>query len=247
MTESGQNLFDWAKRVDADRFRTALMARDAARPSLMALYAFNGEVARARDAVSEPMLGEIRLQWWVEVLDQIYGDQPVRKHPVAEGLADVIRLHDLPRGKFDALIEARRFDLYDEPMADHKALITYAEATSSGLMSLAAKICGADDAEVLSGPLGRAYALAGLLLAAPFHNNQNRVYIPVEISPADIAAHIATELSDVKLPKADKGRAAYLPAAIIKPRLSAINKAQGDASDLRKLIAISWASLTGRL
>jgi len=247
MTDQTQQLFDWAKRVDPDRFRTALLARDEARADLMALYAFNGEVARARDAVSEPMIGEIRLQWWVEVLDQIYGDEAIRKHPVAESLGDAVKRHDLPRSLFDQLIEARRFDLYNEPMADHRALMTYVEATSSGLMALAAKICGAADDEGFSGPLGRAYGLAGLLLAVPYHKNFNRSYIPDEIGAADLAAHIMTELSVGKLPKAAAGRAAYLPAAIIKGRLRAIDQGAQDASDLRKLLAITRANLTGRL
>ncbi len=238
-------IYDWAKRVDQDRFRSALFARGQVQPALMALYAFNGEVARAREAVSEPMIGEIRLQWWVEVLDQIYNDQPIRKHPVAEAMGAAIRTYHLPRAPFDALIEARRFDLYDEPMADHKALINYVEATSSGLMALAAKICGAEGGDEPSGPFGRAYGLTGLLLAAPYHKARNQTFIPANISADELAAHILTEVKGIKLPK--QGRAAYLPAALIKGRLKAIAADRPDMSDLAKLSRMMWANLSGRL
>lgn len=240
-----QSLYEWAKRVDPDRFRAGLFAPSAVQPSLMALYAFNGEVARAREAVSEPMIGEIRLQWWVEVLDQIYGKQPVRKHPVAEALAIAIQAHDLPRGHFDRLIEARRFDLYDEPMADHTALMSYVQDTSSGLMALAAQICGADETETTSGPLGRAFGLTGLLLAAPLHKARGQKFIPDAISADDLAGHILTELSDQQLPK--KGRAAYLPAALVKGRLKAIAADRQDMSDLAKMFRLLWANLGGRV
>lgn len=243
-TDTESDLYLWVKRVDPDRFRSALFAPASVRADLMALYAFNGEVARAREAVSEPMLGEIRLQWWVEVLDQIYGDHPIRQHPVAEGLAKAVKSHDLPRTPFDRLIVARQFDLYDEPMADHHALLDYVKATSSGLMELAAKICGTTD-EALSGPLGRAYGLSGLLLAAPHHKARNQNYIPADISADELAAHIMTEIKGIRLPK--QARAAYLPAALVKGRLKAINAGRADMSDLAKLSRFLWADLSGRL
>lgn len=54
------------QRLDPDRWLTTLFAPDASRPGLFALYAFNAEIARARESVSQPMIGQIRLQWWRE-------------------------------------------------------------------------------------------------------------------------------------------------------------------------------------
>ena len=77
---------------DPDRFRTALFATPEAREHLFALYAFNLEIAKIAPMVSEPMLGEIRLQWWREALDQIYGDGPVRAHEVTTPLAVAVKV-----------------------------------------------------------------------------------------------------------------------------------------------------------
>ena len=51
---------------DRDRFRTVLFAPADRRDALFALYAFNFEVARIPETVSQPMLGQIRLKWWMD-------------------------------------------------------------------------------------------------------------------------------------------------------------------------------------
>src|SRR5713226_379142 len=105
------------RRHDRDRFQTVLFAPAARRAALFALYAFNYEVARVRESVSQPMLGQIRLQWWREVIAAAYaGDKP-RDHPVVEPLAATIAEFGLTRRYFDRLIDAREADLADEPPA----------------------------------------------------------------------------------------------------------------------------------
>src|SRR5262249_7298828 len=56
------------RAADKDRFLTTLFAPAEHRDALFALYAFNVEIARVREVVREPVAGEIRLQWWHDVL-----------------------------------------------------------------------------------------------------------------------------------------------------------------------------------
>ena len=100
------------RRADYDRFLAALFAPAPAREGLFALYAFNHEVAKVRETVSEPMLGQIRLQWWREAIDGLYAGK-ARAHPVVEALARDARVREggLSRAHFDRLIDAREFDL----------------------------------------------------------------------------------------------------------------------------------------
>src|SRR5499427_171057 len=95
------------RRHDRDRYQTALFAPAARREALFALYAFNYEIARVRETVTQPMLGQIRLQWWREVLDAAYAGAPSRPHPVVIPMTAAIRDFGLTRGHFDRLIDAR--------------------------------------------------------------------------------------------------------------------------------------------
>src|SRR5271163_3052970 len=79
------------RRHDRDRFQTALFAPAARREALFALYAFNYEIARVREAVTQPMLGQIRLQWWRENIAAAFEGGGRRHHPVVEPLAATIR------------------------------------------------------------------------------------------------------------------------------------------------------------
>src|SRR5262244_4056218 len=98
------------RAADKDRFLTTLFAPAARRDALFALYAFNLEIARVREVAREPLAGEIRLQWWSDVLGGA-GRGEVAANPVAVALLATMERHRLPRSRFDALIEARRFDL----------------------------------------------------------------------------------------------------------------------------------------
>ncbi len=182
------------RRLDHDRFLTALFAPADRREALFALYAFNSEVARVREAVSEPMIGRIRLQWWREAIEEIYAGGAVREHAVATALAEAVRGHDLPRAPFDRLIDAREADLEDAPPATLAALEAYAADTSATLSELACHTLGTADADTLAAAraVGTAWALTGLMRALPFHARQRRSHIP-----ADVAAETGAQSRDL--------------------------------------------------
>jgi len=170
------------KRLDHDRYLSALLAPEKLRAKLIALYAFNAEIARVRETVSEPMLGQIRLQWWRETIEALAkGD--VRGHEAAQALS-VAFGPSLDVEGMSALIDARERDLDDEPFEDMETLIDYCAATSSALMQLAARAISPDHADAAKDVIrsaGIAYALTGLLRAIPLHASQGRLYVPLSL------------------------------------------------------------------
>src|SRR3984893_741338 len=122
---------------DKDRWLASLFAPADRRPLLHALYAFNLEVARVRELAREPIAGEIRLPWWREV---IAGTRPgeAAANPVAAALLETIARYGLPVQTFLDLIEARAFDLYNDPMPSIAAFAGYERRTASGLIAPAA-------------------------------------------------------------------------------------------------------------
>jgi NADH dehydrogenase [ubiquinone] 1 alpha subcomplex assembly factor 6 len=172
---------------------SALFAPPRRREALMALYAFNHEVAKTREVVSEPILGRIRLQWWRESLDEIYGGGTVRTHEVLTPLAAAIREHGLSREHFDALIDARELDLEDEPPASLAALEAYCAETAGRLQRLALEVLDArgETADEAAREIGIAYALVGLIRAIPFHARARRHNIPAELT-AEVRLELST-------------------------------------------------------
>lgn len=178
------------RAADKDRFLATLFAPAEQRPALFALYAFNLEIARIREAAHEAVAGEIRLQWWSDALSG-EGRGEVAAHPVAAALLASMARYQLPPERLTALIEARRFDLYDEPMRTLTDLEAYADGASAGLIALAAQILAAGeepDIRMLSHHAGLAHAFAGLLAAFPIHAARGQIFLPLEI----LARHGAT-------------------------------------------------------
>ncbi len=182
------------RRHDRDRYQTALFAPAARREALFALYAFNYEIARVREAVSQPVLGRIRLEWWRETIAAVYAGGPVRRHPVAEALALAIGEIGLMRARLDRLVDAREADFDEEPPATLAALEAYAEGTSSQLVYLALETLGVrDPAAIEAGHhVGIAYALAGRLRAMAYLAAIGRPIIP-----RDIAARTGLDRQDL--------------------------------------------------
>ena len=189
-------LADLLRRHDRDRYLMALFAPAEKREAIMALYAFNFEVARVREIVTETMLGRIRLQWWREGIAAAFGDAAVRNHEVLTPLATAIRRHDLERRQFERLIDARERDLADHAPATVAELEGYAVDTNAPLQALALDILGVEDEEAARAvrEAATAYGLAGLLRATPFLARRRRSILPralVEAIGLDLEALFA--------------------------------------------------------
>jgi phytoene synthase len=135
------------RAADRDRYLATLFAPADRRDALFALYAFDAEIARVRDLAREPLAGEIRRQWWREVLA---GERPgeAAASPIAAALLQTVARHDLPPAALVALIEARGFDLDEAPMPTFSALASYADAVRGTILRLAARILGATPDEL---------------------------------------------------------------------------------------------------
>lgn len=174
------------RETDRDRYLACLLVPDACRGAFTALYAFNAEVARIRDVIRDPMPGEVRLQWWRDLVNGTpYGG--ANASPVAAALTETIENYKLPRDTFDRYIEARTFDLYDDPMPDRTTFEGYAGETVSALMQLCAMVLApeaARGAADVSGHAGVALAVAGAILLLPIHSRRGQVYLPGDILSA---------------------------------------------------------------
>jgi phytoene synthase len=190
LSENGMTV----RRYDRDRFITALFAPPALREDLFTLYAFNTEIARIRETVSEPMLGQIRLQWWQETLDRVCCGDP-GGHPIADDIAQLIRRQSLPKPLFDRLIAARELDMQDQPPDSLAQLSVYVEDSSAALSALAALILGGDDeaTQEAARHVGQAWGLVGLLRAHAYTIKVRRLYLPVKEKRLDIETILAGE------------------------------------------------------
>ncbi len=174
---------DQVRRYDRDRYLSALFAPADRRADLLALYAFNLEVAKTREAVSEAMLGQIRLQWWREAIDGIYAGTP-RNHQIVLALAAAVERHGLPREPFERLIDARELDLDDRPFRSLQDMVDYSDASSATLLQLGARVLGEAGDEASDDGLwgiGVGYAVAGLLRALPFQLRTRRSMLPADV------------------------------------------------------------------
>ncbi len=183
MSQATSACGDIVRRHDPDRFLLSLLAPAAVRDDLCALYAFNHEIAKTREVVTETQLGLIRLQWWRDAVAAIYtAGADVPEHPVIAGLQKAVYTHGLAQERLDALIYAREFDLEDRLPANMQGLVYYADYTMTPLLELSCAIAAPDSkAEVTDIAVG--YALTGLLRATPLHLSQRRCYLPADRLP----------------------------------------------------------------
>lgn len=167
---------------DPDRYLCSLFTDPARREGLFALYAFNQEVAKIPEVVSEPMLGHIRLQWWRESIDGILAGTP-REHEVVLGLAEAFQAHGLARDGFDTLLEAREADLEDAAPADMAAMIDHAQGTAGALNRLALDILGIQDPETVksANDVAIGWALTGMLRSLPYFARRKRLVLPSDL------------------------------------------------------------------
>ncbi|MBL4602857.1 MAG: squalene/phytoene synthase family protein [Emcibacteraceae bacterium] len=173
---------DQVKKYDYNRFLVTLFAPADVREDLFALFSFNHEVAKIREAVSEPMLGEIRLQWWREAIEGIVENKP-RNHEVVLPLGTAFHKHGLKADMFLKVIEARTADLYDENPKTLADFENYLGATSGNLTKIAAYICGERDEHVLSlaYDLGLVWGLIGTVRAVRYHISLRKLSFPQDL------------------------------------------------------------------
>jgi phytoene synthase len=258
LDDAAQHCDELVRGEDKDRWLTALFVPEERRPLIHALYAFNIELARIRGLVREPMLGEIRLQWWEDAVTGIFtGETP--DHPVLQLLARTIEAGDLPLHAFRNMIEARRFDLYDDPMPSLTELEGYLGETSSALIQLAALVLAGEGAlrtPSVSGYAGVAVGIAGLMRSLPQHRARGQCYIPLDLlarrglTPAHVLAGradaamavVLAELRHVAESRLEEARAAQ--AEVPVAALPAFLPASLAETDLRKLARIGPAVLT---
>lgn len=270
--DSGAAVRAAARAGDFDRYLAALLAPAERCDDLMTLAAFFGEIARVPSSVREPMMGEIRLQWWREVVSRSAQQRPTG-NPVADAIAELTGRRGVDRAPLLDMIEARSFDLYPDPMPNETAFRGYLAKTEGAAFRLGAQILGMAPGPSLDDLIEAAgFALGAIrvLQALPQTASRGRMHLPVtriaaagadldgmlagRMSPAvgklvaDLAADTRTSLQVARpllatLSRAQ--RAAFLPLALIEPHLRALEAPGLDA--LRTVASLSPLARIGRL
>ena len=159
------------RAVDPDRYRSALLADAQMRDRLIVIYAFHSELAKIPELVSETMIGDIRYQWWRDVVEEIYSGGTVRSHEVATPLTAVLRESQVPRFWVDRLIDGRARDLDPTPFANMDAAQDYARQTSGVLMQIAAYVLDPEFNDEAALQAGQAWGMTGLARAYRFYHS----------------------------------------------------------------------------
>jgi phytoene synthase len=167
---------------DFERYASTLFVDSDRRRALLALYAFNVEISRVREQVSQPLPGEIRLQWWTDMLAGA-GHGGVEGNPVAAELLLVIRAYGLPVERLSRLIDEHQFDLYNDPMPSMAALEAYIHDTSSALYALGARIMGrqSEATDHLARHAGLAQGLVRMIAALPVDASRRQLFVPLQL------------------------------------------------------------------
>ncbi len=247
MQDAGSYCAEVVRNADRDRFIASLFAPARDRDALYALFAFNAELAQVRERAREAAAGEIRLQWWRDVLAGDRRDEAMAS-PVAASLLNAIERHRLAASALSVLVDAHMFDLYDEPMQTIVEFQDYVQKTASVLFEMAARLLGFDAAGVAR-PAGIAYTVPALLVALPRHAARRQLYLPVELldrhgaNAADLfAGHASPALNEAaaelrRLARSDLAAAAnalrdvpqqalpaFLPLATVRSSLDRLDR-----------------------
>ena len=184
---------DLVRSHDFPRYAATLFAPAAERRALLALYAFNVEIVRVRDQVSQPLPGEIRFQWWTDMLSgHVHGS--AEGNPVAAELLRAIRDFDLPVEPLSLLVDEHQFDLYNDPMPTMAALEGYLAATCSALFSLVAQVLAppSEAVEHLARHAGLAQGIVQIITNLPRDASHRQLFLPQQV----LASH-GCQMEDV--------------------------------------------------
>ena len=167
---------------DFTRYVSTLFVPAEQRRALVALYAFNVEISRVHEQVSQPLPGEVRLQWWTDVLAGA-GHGGVEGNPVAAELMLAIRSWRLPIERLSRLIDEHQFDLYNDPMPTMAALEGYINDTSAVLFSLGAAIATrpSEEVEHLARHTGLAQGMVQVIAALPRDASRRQLFLPQQL------------------------------------------------------------------
>ena len=245
---------DLVARGDPDRFAAVMAAPVALRGRLFVLYAFNLEVARAPWVTREPLIAEMRLQWWRDVV----AEPAPRAHEVAGPLFELIRDAALPVDVMDRMIASRRWDIYADPFVGRAGFDEYLEDSSAGLMWLAALACGAEvAAEQVVRAYGWAQGLAGFLRAVPELLARGKLAL-VDDSPAALQDLAQAGLQKIASARAGRGLigaaapallAGWAAERLLKQVLadpSAVMQGRMGISEFSRRGGLIWQAFTGR-
>ncbi len=172
---------DIVQKHDADRYACSLFAPRIKQKALWALFAFNHEIAKTREVVTETQLGLIRLQWWREAIDEIYAGKDIRAHQILQPLANIIIAFDLEKEDFETLLYAREFDLEDVQPENPEGLVNYADFTNTSLINMTCQVCNISLDEQRNKHLGIAYGLTGLMRGVMAYAKRQRCFLPLDL------------------------------------------------------------------
>jgi phytoene synthase len=251
------------RQRDRDRYWSTLFASGATRPALLALYAFNTELNHILASISEPMAGQIRLQWWRDAVD--FAAPGMRTgNPVADALSAAIIQYSLPKERLIGMVDARVPAMFDDPPPDDKALKVSLRETEGAVFELAAAILGdrSASAKEAAAHAGVAYGLTAMFMKLPFLASRQRAFLPssyLESRGIDLAAIHRGETSEsfraaladlrgvasralqrFRAKEADLDPSAwpgFLPLTLVRPYLRAM--AAPDFDPLHTALAIS--------
>jgi phytoene synthase len=160
LADARSDLDDLIARVDPDRWLASRFIGDpVARADVIALYTYDHELGRAAKVASNDLLAEIRLTWWREALDQIFGGGPIRRHPTAEALGAAVRRHSLPRAPLEAMIDGR-IEALGQASLDADAAVRWADAVEGSAATIVATLLDPAAPADAARPAGRAWGLA---------------------------------------------------------------------------------------
>jgi 15-cis-phytoene synthase len=245
---------DLVRSHDFARYAATLFMPAIPRRALLAVYAFNTEISRVREQVSQPLPGEMRLQWWTDMLAGS-GHGGIEGNPVAAELLLAIRDFRLPVEPLLRLIEEHQFDLYNDPMPSMAALEGYVTDTSSALFSLGARIVARPSEQIdhLARHAGLAQGMAQAIAALPLDAARRQLFVPVQLleshgsgmeevyaskqTPSTRAAideligearaHLATAF-ELLAGVPSEARAVFLPLALVRRDLQRMSRADTD-------------------
>lgn len=245
---------DLVRTHDFVRYASTLFMPASQRRALLAVYAFNVEISRVRDHVSQPLPGEMRLQWWTDMLAGA-GHGGIEGNPVAAELLLVVRDYRLPSDLLSRLVDEHQFDLYNDPMPSMAALEGYLTDTSSALFSLGARVVSRPSEAIdhLARHAGLAQGMVQVIAMLPWDAARRQLFVPLQLLEqhgsgaeevfsgkqtskvraaidqliGEARAHLKTAL-ELLADLPPEARPVFLPLALIRRDLKRMSRADSD-------------------